>query len=127
MVKVGPILQRFAMVLWMAPLGRREGLLNPARAKVESEGCCRVCSVRSRYCDAAHTFDRSLSRSGFTEPDLIVPLCSHAKGGNGCHDAYDAHQLDLLPWMTTDEQVALVRAAGSIERARNRAMGRKLS
>jgi hypothetical protein len=98
--------------------------MNRARRKVEDEGQCRNCGLPARYCDAAHTFDRSLSRSGFDDPDLIVPLCSGIRGGLGCHGLYDSHQLDLLPLLTIEEQVALVRAAGGIERARNRAIGR---
>lgn len=99
--------------------------MNPARAKVEREGVCRVCGLGGPdVLDAAHTWDRSLGGGGFDDPDLIVPLCSAIKGGLGCHDAYDARQLDLLPYLTLDEQVAMVRAAGGIERARDRATGR---
>jgi hypothetical protein len=96
--------------------------LNAARAKVEGEGKCRVCGIRAEHCDAAHTIDRSLSSSGFVDPDLIVPLCSQIKGGAGCHAAYDAHALDLLPYLTRAEEVAMVREVG-IERARRRATG----
>jgi len=98
--------------------------VNAARAKVEREGGCRVCGAPADKCDAAHVWDRSLGGPGFDNPDAIVPLCSRIKGGIGCHDDYDTHRLDLLPYLTTDEQVALVRYAGSIERARRRAMGR---
>lgn len=100
--------------------------MNAARAKVEREGRCRVCGTEGvDRLDAAHVWDRSQGGPGFDDPDAIVPLCSAIKGGAGCHDAYDAHELDLLPYMTTDEQVALVRYAGSIERARSRAIGRE--
>lgn len=97
--------------------------MNAARRKVEEEGHCRVCGAAARQCDAAHTWDRGLDACGFDDPDRIVPLCSRIKGGLGCHDEYDAHELDLLPYMTTDEQVAMVRAAGSISRAYRRASG----
>jgi hypothetical protein len=101
--------------------------VNPAREKVEREGLCRVCGLGGpERLDAAHTWNRSEGGPGFDDPDAVVPLCSSIKGAGprACHDLYDAHQLDLLPHLTTPEQVALVRYAGSIERARDRAMGR---
>jgi len=97
--------------------------MNPGRQKVEEEGQCRVCGAPAAVCDAAHLWDRSLGVSGFDNADLIVPLCSRIKGGEGCHDEYDAHRLDLRPYVTVDESVAVVRAARSIERARNRLAG----
>lgn len=97
-------------------------MLNAARIKVEQEGKCRVCGVPARYCDAAHTVDRSLSRSGFDDAYLIVPLCSEIRGGHGCHGAYDAHKLDLLPYLTNEEQAAMVREVG-MARAWKRATG----
>lgn len=99
--------------------------MNAARVKVEREGVCRVCGERSDRCDAAHLWDRSLGGGGFDEPDLVVPLCSKIKGGNGCHDLYDAHRLDLLPYLTLEEQLAVVRAAGGIQRAYDRVAGCK--
>lgn len=98
--------------------------MNAAREKVEREGGCRVCGAPADVCDAAHTWNRGQGGAGFDDPDAVVPLCSRIKGGDGCHDDYDAHRLDLLPYLTADEQVALVRYAGSIERARDRAIGR---
>lgn len=99
--------------------------MNAARQKVEAEGQCRACGVGGPdRLDAAHLIDRSLAASGFDDPDLIIPLCSTIKGGVGCHDDYDAHRLDVLPLLTVDEQVAAVRAAGGIERARGRLIGR---
>lgn len=95
---------------------------NAARIKVDKEGKCRACPTPARYCDAAHTIDRSLSRSGFDEPDLIVPLCSDIKGGAGCHQRYDAHELDILPYLTFEEQAAMVREVG-MARAWKRATG----
>lgn len=97
--------------------------MNAARLKVEREGQCRVCGEHSDRCDAAHLWNRSQGGGGFDEPDAIVPLCSRIKGGQGCHDRYDSYELDLLPYLTLDEQVALVRAAGGIERARTRVIG----
>jgi hypothetical protein len=101
-------------------------MLSPARQKVEHEGKCRVCPLSARYCDAAHTIDRSLSRSGFDDADLIVPLCSDIKGGAGHHQMYDAHTLDLLPYLTNEEQAAMVREVG-MARAWRRVTGQSTS
>lgn len=100
--------------------------MSPAREKVEAEGVCRVCGIGGpERLDAAHLWDRSLGGPGFDDPDAVVPLCSSIKGAGAraCHDLYDAHELDLLAHLTTAEQIALVRHAGSIERARTRATG----
>jgi hypothetical protein len=98
-------------------------MINAARLKVEQEGKCRVCGVSARYCDAAHTVDRSLSRSGFNNPDLIVPLCSAIKGSAlDCHGLYDRHQIDLLPFLSNEEQAAMVLEVG-MARAWRRATG----
>jgi hypothetical protein len=100
-------------------------LVNAAREKVEREGACRVCGIGGpERLDAAHLWNRSQGGPGYDVPDAFVPLCRKLKGGRGCHESYDEYQLDLLPYLTTDEQVALVRYAGSIERARERAIGR---
>jgi hypothetical protein len=97
--------------------------VNAGRAKVETEGQCRVCGAGVDVCDTAHLWNRSQGGGGFDDPDLVVPLCSRVKGGYGCHDLYDAYQLDLLPHLTTVEQAALVLACGSIKRAFDRAKG----
>ena len=98
--------------------------MNAARQKIERQGRCRVCGLGpTDVLDAAHLWNRSQGGPGYDDAEAIVPLCSRIKGGLGCHDAYDAYRLDLLPYLTTAEQVALVRYAGSIERARTRAIG----
>ena len=53
------------------------------------------------------------------DPASIVPLC------RDCHRAYDAHQLDLLPYLSVAEQCAAVRGAGGIEAARRRITGER--
>jgi hypothetical protein len=98
--------------------------VSPGRAKVERERRCRVCGLGgSDVLDAAHVWDRGTAGGDFENEDLIVPLCSTIKGGHGCHDEYDAHKLDLRPYLKPEEQAAAVLAAGSIERARTRMMG----
>lgn len=85
-----------------------------ARQKVDEQGC-RLATTPGHHCtgqvEAAHVIDRSLG--GGMQADEIVPLCKAA------HSAYDAFELDLLPHLTIDEQVAAVRTLG-IEGARRR-------
>ena len=91
-----------------------------ARAKVEAEnnGRCRVC--RDTPVDAAHVIPRSIDpRESNMTPESVVGLCRR------CHQAYDSHELDLLGHLTLDEQLAAVKAAGSIERARAIITGEK--
>lgn len=88
--------------------------MNAARRKVDAEGVCRVCGALNP--EAAHIWPRSLGAGGFDWPDLICPLC------RSCHVDYDCGQLDLLPHLTLNEQVAVVRIAG-IARAYNRLRG----
>jgi len=85
-----------------------------ARAKVDQEGRCRVCGARNGL-QAAHTIGRKYDdrRTGVVDPRDIVPLCAHD------HAAFDQRRLDLLPYLTLDEQARAVEHVG-IERARNR-------
>ena len=89
--------------------------------KVREEGECRVCGVQ-RQLEAAHLAPRAHdkpkkfgSKTLYVEPDNIVCLCAH------CHrDLFDMGKLDLLEYLTVDEQVHVVRALGGIENARIR-------
>lgn len=95
-----------------------------ARAKVEREGRCRVCGS-SEMLQAAHTVGRRHQdvKDGskvLVKADAVVPLCLP------CHEAYDARNLDLLPYVGLWEQVCAVEAAGGIELARKRLTGGKL-
>jgi hypothetical protein len=81
---------------------------------------CRVCKTRGRS-QAAHIIRRGLADvdrrvidkdSGRVVtvkevlPDSVVPLCVE------CHQLYDDHRLDLLPYLTRDEEIDAVRAVG---------------
>ena len=84
-----------------------------ARRKVEADnnGRCRVCG--DAPVDAAHVIPRSIDpRESNMSSHSVVGLCRR------CHIAYDSHELSLLEHLTLDEQLTAVRAAGSIERAR---------
>jgi hypothetical protein len=92
-----------------------------ARAKVEADnhGRCRVCKTAG--VDAAHVIPRSINPTEANMgADAVTGLCRR------CHTEYDSHQLDLLPYLTLDEQVHAVRMAGSLERARRIITGERL-
>jgi hypothetical protein len=100
-----------------------------ARAKVDAEGRCRfwrggpsgLCVGRL---EAAHIVGRhrdyfmplsAYEDAGFriiaavsleVAPERIVPLCAHH------HDAYDAHELNLLGFLTAEEEAQAVLDAG---------------
>jgi hypothetical protein len=88
-------------------------------------------TVDAALCDgpleAAHIIGRDrdgvpplvLGQRDFWKPNLvvpnrIVPLCRKH------HRAYDAHELDLLGYLTAEEEAQAVLDAGSIESARRR-------
>lgn len=102
-----------------------------AREKVEAEGQCRVWShnIDATGCEgaleAAHVIGREHDLKGYegdygrvfgytVEPVRIIPLCTKH------HRLYDAHQIDVLPVLTLDEQIQAVRDAGGLELARKR-------
>jgi hypothetical protein len=97
-----------------------------ARRKVETEGICRARDcVRRHGLQAAHLAHREYDirrplawphewkRPVLVHPDRIVPLCPEH------HRAYDAHDLDLLGLLTTEEETQLVADLG-LELARKR-------
>lgn len=99
-----------------------------ATAKVEAEGCCRVCGDTWNL-EAAHIIGRVhdqpklVARAGgihrsdtlYVHQNSVVPLCGPKPSGwPGCHQKYDSHSLDLLPYLTTEEQVRAVADCGSV-------------
>lgn len=94
-----------------------------ARAKVDAEGCCRRCGSRDGLA-AAHVayrrFDPQVTRSlAVVMPDDVVPLCLV------CHSRYDAHELDILPYLSLREQARCAYHLG-IARAYERTTGARL-
>jgi len=89
--------------------------------KVREEGECRVCGVQ-RQLEAAHLAPRKHdkpkrfgSKTLWVNPANIVCLCAH------CHrDLFDLGRLDLLEYLTVEEQLHVVEALGGIENARMR-------
>jgi 5-methylcytosine-specific restriction endonuclease McrA len=85
-----------------------------ARAKVDEEGICRVCGHGAGFMpipvDAAHIIPRSRVKPGPGEDARnICPLCRN------CHAAYDQGKLDLLPYLTREEQAYAVELVGLYE------------
>lgn len=74
-----------------------------ALEKKRLEGSCRVCDSKGSL-EAAHVIPRSLG--GDQDREATIPLC------RDCHRAYDAHQLDLLPYLTLEEQAHAVSILG---------------
>ena len=89
------------------------------REKRDSVWLCRVCKTKDGYgLDPAHVIDRSVG--GCDEAACVVPLCRL------CHNAYDegTPQLDLLPYLTLEEQAHAVGHLG-LTRALRRITGER--
>lgn len=101
-----------------------------ARDKIDAEGCCRVCGS-ARDLQAGHTIGQTEQdieqvgpRGGRTKlvpTNAVIPLCGPFSGNN-CHMRFDAHQLDILPYLYLEEEINAVRAAGGIYGAYRRLM-----
>lgn len=82
--------------------------------KVREEGSCRACGSTTLL-DPAHVIPRSRVTEGGEDPRNIVPLCRL------CHMAFDQGTgLDVLPYLTLEEQsyvVGLVGIAEAYQRA----------
>jgi 5-methylcytosine-specific restriction endonuclease McrA len=78
------------------------------RAKCDREGLCRVCARKG--VDAAHIIPRSRVKPGIGEDERnCCPLC------RTCHAAFDQGRLDLLPFLTREEQSYAVELVGLFE------------
>jgi 5-methylcytosine-specific restriction endonuclease McrA len=82
-----------------------------ARAKCSDEAYCRVGGHLHGYVDAAHIIPRSrIPGAEAMDAHNIVPLCRQ------CHHAYDERrELDLLPYLSKDEQAYAVLLVGLAE------------
>lgn len=95
-----------------------------ALAKVQEEGCCRICKTTSRKLEAAHVLGRihdepkvskttgEILKELYVHPDRIVPLCGPFP--EGCHGDVDLNRVNLVHHLTISEQVQAVRDAGGI-------------
>jgi hypothetical protein len=79
-----------------------EGELGTPPAREDVDGACIVCWQGPT--DRAHLIDRSLAPDREGDPLRVVRLC------RAHHDAYDAHTLDLLPFLEKGFRPELARA-----------------
>lgn len=91
--------------------GQPRRIWEDARAKLNAEGACRLCGSE-RALQAAHVIgrihDEPRGKLLYVKPERIIPLCPRD------HAAYDRHEADILPVLTTAEQVQAVADTGSI-------------
>jgi hypothetical protein len=86
--------------------------MRAGRAKAEAEGC-RICGGTFGV-EAAHILARARIKPGPAEdPRNIVGLC----GNLGCaaHRSFDEGTLNLLPYLTLEEQAFAVELVGIAE------------
>jgi hypothetical protein len=110
-------------LLW----GARDEMARPkrdwtqARQKVEDEGRCRACA-RGRHelaghglrLEAAHLAGRTYDEE-VVNPDDVLPLCGPATQFDTCHARLDQRNgLDLLPFLTREEQARMVLHLGMV-------------
>jgi hypothetical protein len=86
--------------------------MRAGRAKAEEQGC-RCCGSRFNV-EAAHVLPRSRISPGPAEdPRNIIGLCGHM--GCGAHRSFDEGVLDILPFLTREEQAYAVELVGLAE------------
>ena len=98
-----------------------------ARIKVEQLDKCRVCArstgtlaaqgLRLEACHLAPRQHDELAevdgeKVRLVDVDNIIGLCGPATASLTCHGRFDAGVLDLLPYLTKDEQAACVKRIG---------------
>ncbi len=98
-----------------------------ARAKVDRLDKCRVCArstgtlaAQGLRLEACHLAPRQYDeltevdgeRVRLVDPENIVGLCGPSTTSDTCHGRFDAGVLDLLPYLTQDEQAACVKRIG---------------
>lgn len=90
----------------------------------EKRTYCRICGTFSNV-ELAHVMGRKYdqpktpgSKTLYVHPDSVVPLCGPFP--EGCHGDQEHGRVDLLPYLTPDEQLRAVYEAGSIDTARRR-------
>lgn len=89
----------------------------------EKRGACRVCGTWEGV-ELAHTIGKARQneervgpRGGvcmYVPPDAVVPLCGPATTSSTCHGKLHAGTLDLLAYLTIEEQLNAVEASDGI-------------
>lgn len=92
-----------------------------AREKIDG-AVCRLCGNWNP--DACHVIGRARderkrgSSVAYVNPASVIPMC------RSCHQSYDAGRVDILPYLSLDEQVQAVKDAGGLALAMRRICGR---
>jgi hypothetical protein len=109
------------------PMARRKKSKDwsEAIAKKEAEQACRVCKrsygelVYAGFTlEAAHTVSQSLQDAPGDDGKLrvgaasIIPLCGPVNASRSCHAKHHEHRIDLMPYLTREEEVDAVGAVG---------------
>lgn len=100
-----------------------------ARSKIDEEGCCRICKRSDVPLEAAHVLGREhdepkIGVGGgqlkvlYVRPDRVFPACGPFP--NGCHGDAEYRRINVLPFLTIEEQVRAVLDAGGIAPAHMR-------
>lgn len=110
--------------------------------KRNQEGYCRACGHADGgyingyvvYLELAHIIGRKHDlevtgpRGGkklIVLPESVAPLCGSTPERRGCHQSYDEYELDLLPYLSIEEQVQAVIDADGIALAYRRLTGQR--
>jgi hypothetical protein len=95
-----------------------------AQAKVDQEGCCRICKRTDRPLEATHILGREhdepkvSKQTGeiltelYVDPDRVFPACGPFP--EGCHGDAEYRRINVLLYLTLEEQIRAVKDAGGI-------------
>jgi hypothetical protein len=92
---------------------------------IEASDPCRICGAEGQT-ERAHVSGRRFDkpRPGkriiWVNPLDVIPLCGPATDSQSCHCRFDSGVLDVIGYLTSEEQVRVVENFGSIEQARMR-------
>ena len=90
----------------------------PEETLAKKELCCIVCGTPDNV-ELGHVTGRAHdrprtpgSKTVYVEPESVVPICGPFP--EGCHGAYDRHELDIVQYLETPEMVRAVEDLGSL-------------
>lgn len=90
---------------------------------IDRDTPCRICGLQGRT-ERAHVsgraYDRRQGKTRIVDPETVVPLCGPFGDSQACHTRVDRGEIDLLPYLTVEEQARAVSDLGGIELARKR-------
>jgi hypothetical protein len=91
--------------------------------EIDANTPCLVCGLEGRT-ERAHITprarDEKRGKVRYVNPLDIVPLCGPSGDSHSCHHRFDAGEIDLLPYLSPEQQTRAVERMGGIENARMR-------